>query len=387
MMTPLDTARAYYLGGLCPLPRVVGHVEPSDIDTYGEIHAIAWSKYKICRPDWDTIAAWFARGDASTVGITLLTGTPAGKGCAPLQIVDIETADLFDAFLEAAHFAGYADVLYRGVIERTPSGGAHIGFLCQTIEQTQKIPLARRAADHKIFIELLLHQPCTVAPTAMQCKPEHPVGVAYTLVQGSWTQTHEISPAQRQALIDVARSFNEMPDKVHVAPRERTGNRSLPGDSLNEAADVTWWEALLTRHGWRDVSRPSLRAQGVTYWQRPGKTGQSPSATLGACGQYFYVFSSNALPFEPETAYSAFAALTLLEYGGNFGAAAHALVRQGYGTVLRAGSDSLRDRAVSGAALLRRSTLRERAVSVSALLETSRLRETAIVASEVAPWH
>jgi hypothetical protein len=327
----LDVAQKYYTADLCPLPRVVGHVEPSHIDNRGVVQLIAWGQYKVQRPNWSIVADWFARGDTSTLGIVLLTGTPAGKGCAPLQILDIETAEVWEAFLEAAHFAGHADTLHRCVIERTPSGGAHLGFLCLAIDDRQKVPLARQAADGKILTELLLHQSCTVSPTSIRCKPEHPEGAAYTLIQGDWTQPHEISPAQRQALIDIARSFNEVPEKVHTAPRERTSNPRLPGDCLNEAADTDWWTDLLTRHGWKDVSRPGLRGKGLRYWQRPGKVGRELSATYGATGPYLYVFSSNAFPFEPDKAYSAFSAFALLEHGGDFTAAAKALAQRGFG--------------------------------------------------------
>ena len=50
-------------------------------------------------------------------------------------------------------------------------------------------------------------------------------------------------------------------------------------------------------------------------------------------------FSSNALPFEPETAYAPFAAYSLLEHEGDFAAAANALAQQGYGQQRHARGD------------------------------------------------
>ena len=55
----LNTACAYWNAGLCPLPRVIGHVEPSYIDNQGESQPISWSAYKRQRPDWPTVANWF----------------------------------------------------------------------------------------------------------------------------------------------------------------------------------------------------------------------------------------------------------------------------------------------------------------------------------------
>jgi hypothetical protein len=45
----------------------------------------------------------------------------------------------------------------------------------------------------------------------------------------------------------------------------------------------------------------------------------------------FYVFSSNATPFEPGRGYGPFAVYALLEHGGDFAAACRALSSEGYG--------------------------------------------------------
>ena len=146
----------------------------------------------------------------------MLTGSHEPRTTSPafLQILDIESAEVFEAFQEECTFAGHADILHRCIIERTPSRGAHLGFLCRVIDDKQKLTIAHRKADNKILIELLQHQCCTVAPTAIPCKPEHPVGAAYRLIQGSWAAPREISPEQRRSLLDVAHAFNEVPEKI-----------------------------------------------------------------------------------------------------------------------------------------------------------------------------
>jgi hypothetical protein len=291
----LATARVLWAAGLTPLPRLTESPSPAYLTASGECLPIYWGDYKAKQPPWATVATWFAVGDLATVGLLLLTGTPAyakDRDEAVLQILDVESADVFDAWREALYFAGHADILARCIIERTPSGGAHIGFLCQAMSDKQKLPLARRAGDKKILIELLQHQPCTVAPTALQCKPEHPVGARYHVVQGSWGEPRALSPAQRQVLLAGARTFNEVPEQIQADRSEvAPGTGTRPGDRLNADADASWWTALLTTHGWRDVSRPSLARQGLSYFQRPGKTGTQASATYGKTGQYLYVFS------------------------------------------------------------------------------------------------
>jgi Bifunctional DNA primase/polymerase, N-terminal len=99
-----------------------------------------------------------------------------------------------------------------------------------------------------------------------------------------------------------------------------------PGDEFNARAD---WGALLERHGWTLVRR-----QGeTTYWRRPGKREAAWSASVNYGGRnLLYVFSSAAPPFEADRAYCKFMAFTLLEFGGDFRAAARALAPLGYST-------------------------------------------------------
>ena len=322
--TLLETARAYWEAGLTPMPRLPGEVNPHYLTDDGDVRAIGWGSYKQKQPAWSTVERWFRLGSLATVGVTLLTGShemPRSADAACLQILDIETAELFEAFMKEVRFLGHEEILNRCTIERTASAGGHLGFLCATISDKQKLPLARRA-DHKILIELLQHQPCTVAPTQIRCKETHAEGAAYTLMHGTWAHPQVLSPAQRQIIIDVARRYTEVPEKVAAEPGEHTtGTR--PGDVLGERADIAWWQDLLTRHDWHDVSRPGWARSGVYYFRRPGKVGHAVSATYGRTGPTLYVFSSNAFPFEAETAYIA----TLLEHGGDYQAAARALAQ------------------------------------------------------------
>ena len=331
--TLLDIAYTYWNAGLTPVPHVAGVEEPSYCDARGHIVPIAWGRWKEYQPDRETLKRWFSNGDLDTVRIELLTGSAAhNKYEAPvrLQILDFESAEVFEAFIEDIYFNGHSDILYRCIVERTPSGGAHVGFLCQTISDKQKLKLALKKGEddkNKLLIELLQHQLCTVAPTRIAWKPDRPKDAVYRLTQGSWDHPYSISPEQRQILLDVARSFNEVPEKVVGERNGPSTNGMRPGDKLNGQADREWWHDLLARHGWKDVSRPGLLGKGLAYWQRPGKVGGTCSATYGKTGRHLYVFSSNAQPFAPDTAYAPFGAYALLEHDGDFGAAAKALAK------------------------------------------------------------
>jgi hypothetical protein len=143
----LDTARAYWEAGLTPMPRVPGDPNPHYVTADGEVKAIGWGTYKVKQPSWPMVERWFRVGSLATVGITLLAGShaqPRSTGAAFLQILDLETHDIFEAFMEELSFLGHDEILHRCVIERSAGGGGHIGFLCGTISDKQKLPLARR---------------------------------------------------------------------------------------------------------------------------------------------------------------------------------------------------------------------------------------------------
>ena len=75
---------------------------------------------------------------------------------------------------------------------------------------------------------------------------------------------------------------------------------------------------LLLNAGWKIATK--LRPiDNVEYWVRPGKSEKDGiSATWGFKNSMFYVFSSNALPFKKETAYSPFMIMVALEYAGDW---------------------------------------------------------------------
>lgn len=100
-----------------------------------------------------------------------------------------------------------------------------------------------------------------------------------------------------------------------------------PGDRFTRETD---WSEILT--GWKLLSTRGPERR----WQRPdnGTPKETPgcSATTGGGGHdVFYVFSSNAAPFEPNKSYTKFRAFSLLRHGGDDKAAAAALSERYWG--------------------------------------------------------
>lgn len=142
----------------------------------------------------------------------------------------------------------------------------------------------------------------------------------------------DMTVEQFTLLCNLAREFNQYvsPERVRAtsAPSKSDATGTRPGDDYNRRGS---WDELLSPHGWT-VDRTS---GSVTYWTRPGKD-RGVSATTGKCssevgGDLLYVFSSNAEPFEGDSAYSKFSAFALLNHGGDFAGATRALAASGYG--------------------------------------------------------
>ena len=172
----------------------------------------------------------------------------------------------------------------------------------------------RRVGDH---YEVL----CTLIETRGEgglflCHPTS----GYTLEQGSFQDLPVLTEAERKILIEAACTLNEAvpPAEMLLSSGDVCGR---PGDEFNERGDV---RALLVRHGWTCV-----RGGENECWRRPGKD-QGWSATLRA--GVFYVFSSNAAPFEPNHPYAPFAVYALLEHQGDFARAASTLRDEGFGS-------------------------------------------------------
>jgi hypothetical protein len=158
----------------------------------------------------------------------------------------------------------------------------------------------------------------------------HPLQRPYIVLHGDLAAIPTITLWERSCLFHAARAFNTdiTPQRVVSGSPARIvpyaeGHR--PGNVFNTHAD---WSRLLEPYGWTCVGRH----REVTYWRRPSKIGPGISATTNYAARHLlYVFSTNATPFEPDTAYTPFAVYAWLAHGGDFTAAARALARRGSG--------------------------------------------------------
>lgn len=322
--TMLGAAKAYHAAGLCVLPAV----RDGDIKK----PTLEWTGYQSRLSSPEEVERWFG-GKRPAQSICVLAGRVSGD----LEMIDFDLGgDAFEPW-SAIVEAEAPGLLARLVIESTPSGGRHVVYCCHGgVGGNAKLATRRFPADGPAEMEVMgkRYKPrydsssasYFVQVTLIETRGEGGLFLCapspgYEITQGDLAAVPAITADERETLLTAARSLDEAP------PPPVTGTSSSPwtggirpGDDFNARGDP---RPLLEAGGWRCV-----RAGENEHWCRPGKVAGT-SATLK--NGVFYVFTSNAPPFDPGTGYAPFAVYTLLEHAGDFSAAARALVQQGYG--------------------------------------------------------
>jgi hypothetical protein len=314
-MSLVETAQSYRRAGLCVLPAIAAEKRPA---------LRQWKEYQHNIPAREDVEKWFAKAKA----VCLVTGAASSN----LEMLDFDMAgEMFEPWkhLVESEAPGLIEKL---VIERSPSGGHHVAYRCSEVPGNLKLAQRtivtpddksaticgkkyqpRKVGEHYEVIVTLIETRGTGG--LFLCAPSP----GYEREQGSLDKLTLISDAERNILIDAARVLNERVPEV-ARTDVIVDESGRPGDDFNARGDVP---ALLRQHGWT-LAKPGANE----YWRRPGKD-ECWSATLK--DRVFYVFSSNAAPFEPDRAYSPFSVYVMLEHGGDYSKAAAALRAQGYG--------------------------------------------------------
>jgi hypothetical protein len=263
-------------------------------------------------------------------GLGLVAGAVSGF----TEAWDFDDRPTYEEFLRAAAASDLSEVITRierGYCDETPGGG--VRWLVRyppELERGTNTKLARRPKrpdeqthpNDKVKTLVELPDYAILAPTNGRV---HPSGGVYRRRSGDFSSIATISGPERDGLIELARSFDQMPRKRPFEPSESStsqrGNR--PGDDFNRR--ITWAE-ILQPEGWDFVYQDG----GTDYWRRPGKLfGISASTNFGGA-DLLYVFSTSTV-FDAECGYSKFAAYTVLQCSGDFDLAARRLRERGYG--------------------------------------------------------
>lgn len=261
------TASAYAQCGLNPIPTL-----------RDKRPACPWKAYTERMMSDREIEAIFR--SASGIGIV------CGKVSGNLELLDFD--DGGSAF-EAWFLTIPEDLARRLVVEKTPSGGMHvyyrIGGSGYAVPGNRKLAMTR---DGQVLIET------RGEGGYVKCAPSE----GYKPVQSDLLHVPTLTPIEAQILIDTAISLDERP-----AADPNTNSATIRMTSVVDRAEL---EQALSAAGWKKI-----RDGAEQHWERPGKDEHSTSATFN--GDVFYVFSSNAAPFEPGKGYSVKGALKLLK--------------------------------------------------------------------------
>ena len=309
---PVATAMAYLAAGLSCLPATKARKHPA---------IGSWKNWQARLPTEVEVRAWFSNPHDA---VCVVAGAVSGN----LECLDFDNGgELFAAWIEKVD----TGLLAQLVIEQTPSGGYHVCYRCESpVEGNLKLARGIRDGKQKTLIETRGEGGIFLCASTE----------GYALQQGDFAHLPTISPDARQALLEAARSLDELPAAncppapagANVGQRGAdfapTGGKDAfdlaPGDDFNARGDI---HPLLESAGWQFCG---VKPDGNEQWTRPGKDPRNGVSATYKDGS-FYVFSSNAAPFEPNVKYSPFAVYATLNHNGDYTAAASALLAQGYG--------------------------------------------------------
>ena len=293
----------------------------------------SWAQFQETPPSQEFLAKWFPE-DGERSGLGFVCGAVSGG----LELLDFDERGVLAKFVERCQAAGLGEVIDRGRrgLPRADTGRDHLLWRCEGVEGNTKLaarpcggpPECRKHQAEKPHVLIETRGDGGYSIAAPSNGRTHESGMSYELLSGSVESIVTITEDERRDLLDVARSFDQMPVTPVTERRAASGRYGArAGDDFNRRAS---WRSVLEGHGWTWA----YKSGALDYWRRPGKA-RGTSATTGLRGgdpeaNYLWVFSTST-ELEGGRGYSPFAARAFLDHEGDFKAAARALFSEGFG--------------------------------------------------------
>jgi len=284
----------------------------SVLPTEGKVPAInSWKAYQSQRIKEEEVEAIFNK--ANLTGLGIICGAISGG----LEVIDVDTKNdptgsLRDELLSLIE-DNLPELYSKLVIAQSKSGGLHIYYRCSSIAGNLKLATKQ---TREVIIETRGEGGYVIAPPSP----------GYTYLQGNPINIVTITPEEREILLNIGRSFNELEESKPIIKSSATTYSSTglsPFEDYNHRGDII---ALLESKGWRVVNQ---RGQRINLL-RPGSTDSKTSGNFHTGLKVLRVFSSST-DFNPDKAYSSSQAFTLLECSGDNKLAYERLLELGYG--------------------------------------------------------
>ena len=285
-----------------------------------------WKKYQSERATAEQVIAWYSNGYE---GLGIVTGAISGN----LEVLEIEgravQADIHIEARQIAEASGLGDLwskINNGYVEQSAGGGIHWLYRVEGMELPGNTKLARRPGENG-GVDVLAETRSSggYIITAPSHGGTHPKGTAWEMIAGNASSIPTITASEREALHDIFKIFDEMPERAIVAEqiKPRTDGVLTPGDDYNQR---TTWDSILIPLGWKKAYTQGEK----TAWTRPGKDFGVSATTNYQGTDKFRVFSTSTI-FEAERSYDKFGAYALIHHNGDFKTAASDLRNKGYG--------------------------------------------------------
>jgi len=272
----------------------------------------SWKPYQSQRIKEEDIEPLFS--GANVKGLAIICGAISGG----LEVIDVDTKhDTTGSLWEELRslLEDNLPELYNSlVIAQTRSGGYHIYYRCSSIAGNLKLSIKE---NREVLIETRGEGGYVIAPPSP----------GYSFIQGDPSKIAIITPEEREIIISIGRSFNELEEvKPKVNTPSSTTYNSIglsPFDDYNQRGDII---ALLESKGWRVVNQQGQRINLL----RPGSTDSKTSGNYHTGLRVLRVFSSST-EFNPDKGYSPSQVFNLLECNGDWKKTAKELGALGYG--------------------------------------------------------
>ena len=303
----LSSAQAYLDAGFSPIPvKLDGTKSPTG----------SWSRFQTYPPTSGEVQSMFTPGP----GIAVV----AGKVSQFLEAIDIDSEDLYEPFIKALEKSSSREFIESLCIIKSPRPGYQIWYRCPSgIEAGKKLAMSKDG--RKTLIESRGEGNYLIAPGSPA--RVHKNNVEYQVISGDHLDPPIISAAERELLIQCAKSFHQQ--KTSTQPNENSDNFDKRYNHIiQEYNESSTWQEILESNGF-----VRKRIDGFQeHYQKPDSSNSGEHLTTNHEGKdLLWCFSTSCPPFEENRYYNKFQTYSLLNHGGKNDEACLELLRQGHG--------------------------------------------------------